>query len=99
MRKNVVIKDVIAVNQDQDLIEVRHEDLEPFVLPNSRNANTFARICPECEEGVLLGRRDEKCGVLSREDYCVICAQRFYYTSLGEFEDQGVPNESAAHDE
>jgi hypothetical protein len=70
--------ETVAENLYADPIEVRHEDLEPLGIER----NQFARRCPVCKEGALLGRRD-KSHALSEEDYCVLCGQRVIYTSLG----------------
>jgi hypothetical protein len=41
------------------------------------------RECPECEEGVLLGRRDSETLEMLKVDNCTLCGQQFTYDSLG----------------
>ena len=41
------------------------------------------RLCPVCEEGVLLGRRDDETLEMLKTDNCILCGQSFVYNDLG----------------
>jgi len=54
-------------------------DKEPIVL----DCFISRRICPICEDGVLLGRRDNETLEMLKTDNCILCGQRFVYKDLG----------------
>jgi NAD-dependent dihydropyrimidine dehydrogenase PreA subunit len=41
------------------------------------------RICPACERGILLGRRNKGTFEMLHEDNCILCGQQVQYKDLG----------------
>ena len=61
-------------NYHRPMLRVKYSDLRRYM------DGKFASICPTCDEGLLLVRRDEKTFKLMRYDHCTLCAQQVYYT-------------------
>ena len=58
--------------------EVKHKLLKR--IGNSQ----FRSVCPCCNEGVLLFKRDYETLNLKKEDNCISCGRRFLYTDIEE---------------
>jgi uncharacterized protein (DUF983 family) len=59
-------------------IEVKHKKL------NRIGNSQFRSVCPCCNEGVLLFKRDYETLNLKKEDNCISCGRRFLYTDIEE---------------
>lgn len=61
-------------NINKTMIRISHAELERW------DDGPYKSKCPACEEGILLIHRDEKSFTLERQDRCISCGQKFYYT-------------------
>ena len=68
-------------------LKVRHADLE-----RSSEESCYKSKCPECEDGVLLIRRDPDTAVLMAEDTCISCARRFIYEDIEDLRKKERPS-------
>jgi len=57
----------------KNLIYIHHSDLK------RSGESAFRSVCPSCETGILLVRRNQKSLKLSRLDNCINCGQEFFY--------------------
>ena len=58
-------------------VEVAHTELE-----RTSDESMFRSVCPVCEEGTLLVRRDHETFKLIESDNCVLCGQQFVYLDI-----------------
>ncbi len=65
-------------NINEPVLIVLHAKLEP-VRPDA-----FKRKCPVCDEGVLLGARDNSTFKILPNDRCILCGQRVKYLDVEE---------------
>ena len=72
------MEDSDCKNIDRPLLKVNHADLE------RAGESRFKSVCPVCEEGTLMVRRNPPNMEISKYDNCVLCGQRFMYKDLGE---------------
>jgi hypothetical protein len=68
----------VGQNLEAERRAVFYAHLDP---PDIELPNPFARKCPVCKEGTLLGQRGEGFEVL-QEDYCVLCGQKVLYLDI-----------------
>jgi len=74
-------------NMNTPPLSVRWQDLEPF---DEDEPHKFARKCPACEPGVLLGLRSKgwvdympkKPPPIQPQDNCISCGQRVMWLDL-----------------
>jgi hypothetical protein len=66
-------------NVNKPPIRVNHRDLKRASL-NS----IYRSVCPICDRGYLLVRRDLTTFELSEQDNCILCGQRFIYNDIHE---------------
>ena len=64
-------------NYHRGIVFVKHAELK-----RASNESNFRSICPVCDEGFLLMRRDPSSYNLSKDDNCVLCGTRFQYTDI-----------------
>lgn len=61
-------------------IKVRHKSLK-----RSSDESMFRSVCPVCEKGRLMMRRNISNGMtLQKDDNCTLCGTRFEYTDIEE---------------
>lgn len=66
----------MLTNLREPPIRVRHADL-------TRAGDSFYKsLCPKCDEGTLLFRRDQRTLSLLAEDVCIHCGQYFIYEDI-----------------
>lgn len=80
---NQKMDDLMGSNICKPLIKVKHR-----YLLRSNEESIYRSICPICELGALLIRRESVGGALSKTDTCILCAQQFEYVDLDEIESQ-----------
>jgi uncharacterized protein (DUF983 family) len=61
-----------------------HEVEHAGLTPGLRDANKIASRCPFCEEGLLLGMRDQVTFVIQEFDCCTLCGQRVKYSDIAD---------------
>ena len=61
-------------------IEVRHQDLK---YPEGHDS-VHKKVCPNCNDGLLMMRRNMETLALEKHDNCYNCGRRFIYTDLEE---------------
>lgn len=61
-------------NADNPIIRVAHESLPRY------GDSPYQVLCPACQVGLLQVHRGGKRMMLQRNDHCVLCGQRVYYT-------------------
>jgi predicted RNA-binding Zn-ribbon protein involved in translation (DUF1610 family) len=44
----------------------------------------YKKVCPACDDGMLLVTRNQKTLELSAEDRCILCGQQFIYDDIEE---------------
>lgn len=67
----------IVQNYHRGIIKVKHAELKRV-----SSESDFKSVCPVCDEGMLLMRRDPSSLHLCKDDNCVLCGTRFEYTDL-----------------
>jgi hypothetical protein len=75
----VISEEEVGKNIDSPTITVKHSDLTRIT---GQHEGYFARHCPVCEDGVLLGRRDRETLELMHDDFCCLCGQHVIYEDL-----------------
>jgi len=71
---------IAMTNYDNPVLRVRHSELEE---DHSHGTSLYRRMCPLCEVGFLLMRRDNDFK-LEAIDHCILCAQPFEYIDIAE---------------
>ena len=64
------------LNLTKKAITVKHADLE------RTGDSPYRSVCPVCEVGTLLVRRDQETLEIVSEDICLLCGQHFIYEDL-----------------
>lgn len=72
---------LIGINIDEPVHKVKHADLK------RSDRSIYRSICPACDSGLLMMRRNEK-GELLAKDYCTLCGQMYIYTDIDKFGEQ-----------
>ncbi len=60
-------------------VKVIHSELK-----RADNNSIFRSICPVCEIGILLVKRDNITFKITAEDHCILCGQQYVYTDIDE---------------
>jgi len=84
MEKNELENESIASNINREPIHVQHKELERY-----DESSDYRSLCPVCEEGILLVRRDQSTYQLIEQDNCLLCGQAFIYDDIDEFKKLG----------
>ena len=77
----------IVLNINEPAYHIAHKDLERY---DDRSA--FRSVCPVCEKGILLVRRDASTMQLEEDDYCTHCAQHIIYSDIDELRENDPTN-------
>lgn len=67
----------VAVNRDKEPISVKHAELERM-----SDNSPYRSMCPACERGALMMRRNDETFELLAEDNCLYCAQKVIYEDI-----------------
>jgi len=69
-------KELAGINISRPVLVVSHTKL-------IRSGDSpYRSVCPVCEKGVLLMKRNDKTFELEKEDNCILCGQRVLYDDL-----------------
>ena len=70
-------------NEEEALLNFKKEPLHVKHSELKISGDSFFRsFCPECNDGLLLVKRDLETFTLSAEDNCTLCARRFIYDDI-----------------
>ena len=64
----------VGAHIHEEPVRIAHADLK------AHGDGQFTKVCPSCDFGLLLGRRDDKTLELLNVDRCLHCGQQFIYT-------------------
>jgi len=73
------VNDMSMAHVNNAPLHVKHAE-----LLRASYDSPYKRVCPSCDDGLLLVMRDQKTFELLAEDCCVLCAQRFIYDDIEE---------------
>jgi hypothetical protein len=76
MKKKKKLEELIGSNIYSPPITVNHAELE------RTDSSEFRSVCPVCEIGTLLVKRDQISLILLPEDQCILCGQHFVYRDI-----------------
>ncbi len=71
------MEDLAGINIGKPVIDVSHAELE-----RSDNNSLYRSVCPACDKGVLLMKRNLQTLQLEEYDNCVLCGQSVHYNDL-----------------
>lgn len=69
-----------GANRNSEVLHIEHFQLTPA----DQESNRFASICPACNYGNLMVRRDRETLKLSAFDICLYCGQQVLYTDISD---------------
>lgn len=67
-----------GINIHNSPVKVEHAELK------RTGGSMFRSVCPACEKGVVMVRRDTDTLKLEAEDICILCGQQYVYTDIDE---------------
>jgi len=70
------INDKAGINLQKPPIRVKHSELK------REGDSAFKSVCPACDDGMLLMRRDQHTFKLLNDDICILCGQHFIYEEM-----------------